>query len=300
MPRPSIVIPTRNPGAAAVRELEHRLWGQTLEPQEVVVIDSDSTDGSPAAWSERVHVSHIPVSEFNHGGTRNRAAAGASGDVLVFMTQDALPADERWLAALLAPLDEPRVAAAYARQLPAPDATLTERFARSFNYGTRSEVRCPGGDDHVRRVFFSNVSSAVRTDAFRSLGGFPAHVLMNEDMIFAVRLLAAGHCVAYAAESCVIHSHDYTLAEQFRRYFDIGAVLRRQPDLREVRGTEGEGLRFVVEQARWLVRQGAWSALPGAAVEAAAKYAGFRLGRLEPHLPTRVKRRLSMHAFFWR
>lgn len=298
--RTSLILPTYQPGVAAVRELEARLRQQSLPPSEIIVIDSSSTDGSFEAWSPDVRRHRIPQQEFNHGGTRNLGASFASGDLLVFMTQDALPADEGWLEALTRPIVSGRASAAYSRQLPRADASPTERFARLANYPPASQLKCPGAaETAVQRNFFSNVSSAVDSAAFRSLGGFPEDVILNEDMVLAARLLARGHCVAYAADSQVVHSHAYSLAQQFRRYFDIGVALKRGGAELADSGTQRAGVSFVLQQLRYLVSERKLLAIPTAIAESAAKWSGYRLGRLEGVLPHAVKRRLSMHASFW-
>lgn len=87
---------------------------------------------------------HLPQEEFDHGGTRDRAAAMSQADVLLFMTQDAVPADEYLIERLLAQLGDNTggaVAAAYARQLPDKKCSPLERYTRSFNYGEKSRIK---------------------------------------------------------------------------------------------------------------------------------------------------------------
>lgn len=296
----SVIIPTYQPGVAAVQELEARLRQQSCPPAEIIVIDSSSTDGSFSAWSANTIRTQIPKREFNHGGTRNLGALQASGDVFVFMTQDALPANEGWLEALISPIAEGRASAAYSRQLPRTDASPTERFARLENYPPNPHLRCPGETTTaVQRNFFSNVSSAVDSRAFRDVGGFPEDVILNEDMVLAAALLAEGRCIAYAADSCVVHSHAYSVTEQFRRYFDIGVALKRGGALLADSGTQRAGVKFVTNQMRFLVREREFLSVPVAVVESAAKWSGYRLGRLEALLPKAMKRFLSLHASFW-
>ena len=91
-PDVSVIIPTYRAGAA-LGELLERLWSQTLRPREIIVIDSDSRDGTAElARSLGAIVYEIDQRDFDHGGTRNEAASRAGGEVLVFMTQDAMPA----------------------------------------------------------------------------------------------------------------------------------------------------------------------------------------------------------------
>ena len=139
----SVVIPVKDGGADLVRCLDAIARQQVDDEVEVVIVDSGSTDGSveiARARGARVH--EIPPEEFNHGRTRNLGAELANGDVLVFTSQDAFAADERWLSRLVAPLRSGRtVAGVYGRQLPHEDATPPERYFLDFLYGPEPRVQ---------------------------------------------------------------------------------------------------------------------------------------------------------------
>src|ERR1035437_3075523 len=140
VPAFAVVIPTRNARAFAAPMLA-ALQAQTARPLEVVVIDSDSSDGTPQHFlNAGCRVYPIPVGEFDHGGTRNlgTSLADARAELLVFLTQDAVPAGPDAFARLLAPFADPMLAMAYGRQLPRPQAGPIERHARLFNYGSTS------------------------------------------------------------------------------------------------------------------------------------------------------------------
>ncbi|MDP9764004.1 rhamnosyltransferase [Deinococcus enclensis] len=246
----------------------------------------------------------LDQSKFNHGGTRNlgaRLASEQGAQILVFMTQDALPADEHWLKRLVAPIRSGQAVATFARQLPRPEASLLERFSRYFNYPevSRSRTEADIPELGVKAFFFSNVCSAVRADVFWEVGGFPEDVIMNEDMTLAAKLLRAGHTVRYTAEAEVIHSHDYTLAQQFRRNFDVGAFFADAGPELSGASVGGEGVRFVLEQLRYVRRHGRSDLIPLVIAEAAAKYTAFQLGRHHHLLPLPLKKKLSMHSYHW-
>ncbi len=298
----SIIVPTYNPGITTVRVLQERLNAQSIAFDELIVIDSSSSDNSTSAWSDsRVKLSIIPKDDFDHGGTRNYAASLASGDVLLFMTQDAVPANRFWLENLVKVFDSKNVAAAYSRQLPRPDAHPLEAFARCFNYPAESQSKSLDDLNRlgIKTFFFSNVSSAVRSEAFNAVGAFPEKSIMNEDMVLASRLLMSGNRVVYAADSKVWHSHSYTVGQQFKRYFDIGVSLVQNSELQNNRQASGEGFRFVKEQLIFIVQQGRWWLIPRALLESAAKFVAFQIGLWERSLPKRLKRKLSMHSYYW-
>ncbi len=279
------------------------LKNQTRPPREIIVVDSSSDDNTAAvARRHGASVTTIPRDEFNHGGTRNLAASLASHEILVFMTQDALPADRDFLAKLVAPLELDAAAASYARQLPYPHAPPTEVFARRFNYPAlgHSRQRQDIARMGIRAFFFSNVASAVSREVFAEVGGFPSEVISNEDMFLCAKLLRAGHTVRYVSEARVFHSHSYGLAEQFKRYFDIGAALRMSQTLLEGGRAGGEGTRYVWELAQFLAKEGLWRNVPFGAAEIAAKFCAFKLGQQEHLIPNIVKRRISLHAFYWK
>lgn len=299
--RPSIIIPTLNAGdrlAVLVRALKE----QSLPPLEIIIIDSSSDDGTEnLAQSEGCIVEVIPRSEFDHGGTRNLGAQLARGDVLVFLTQDALPADHLFLERLIQPLQSSQSAAATARQIHYPDATPLEAFARHTNYPSESHIR--SWDDveemGIMAFFFSDVASAVRRDAFENVGGFPEDVIVNEDMILCARLLEHAYSVVYQADSVVYHSHEYSLMDQFRRYFDIGVFFSQADQAFAGTKAEGRGLEFALGQIRFLHQRKAWLWIPRSLLESALKYLAFQIGQRASPLPLGVKRCLSRQKPYW-
>ena len=297
----SIIIPTLE-AAAYLPALKGAFDAQSLRPLEVILVDSSSSDGTALVAAEygwRCLV--IDRDAFDHGGTRNLGASLASGDTLVFLTQDALPAGESWLANLVAPLVESDIAAAFSRQLPRPDARPREAFTRVQNYPPESAVFAVHDVERlgIRAMFFSNVSSAIRLTAFDEVDGFPERAILNEDGYVAARLLERGYRVRYEASSCVIHSHDYGIGMQFRRYFDIGVSHAEGPALmREAKAT-GAGMRFAWAQLRHLAARGAWLEAILAVSEAGAKYLAYRLGRSHDRLPLTWRRRLGWNARYW-
>ncbi len=298
----AIVVPTLNPGRLAGLFVA-ALCNQSNWPMPLLVIDSSSDDGSPERFAQvGARILQIPRAEFDHGGTRQLAIDASPGsDVIVFLTQDAILADARAISALLAAFDDPAVGMAYGRQLPHPDAGPFGAFARRFNYPEQSVVRSisDGSRYGLKTIFVSNSFAAYRRSALQAVGGFPSNTIFGEDTIVAARMLMAGLKVAYVAEACVYHSHDYTLADEFRRYFDIGVLHSRESWLRATFGqAEGEGGRYVRAELRYLREHAPWL-IPVAFLRNGLKYFGYRLGMLERHLPIGLKRRISMHRRYW-
>lgn len=297
----SVIIPAYNAGPE-LEELLGRLFAQSLPPLEVIVIDSSSQDGTAErARRSGARVFEIPQSEFDHGGTRNRAAGFAAGEVLVFLTQDAMPADDRLLEKLVQPLRDPWVACAYGRQLPREDATVLEKLSRDFNYPAVSSVKDKSDLERlgIKTFFCSNVCSAVRRETFVDLGRFDEPVIFNEDLFFAAKAVQAGYRIAYAAEAKVVHSHNYSAAQQFRRFFDNGVSMRNNAWVYAYSSVNKEGSRLVRTQMKALARGRKWRWIVKLVVESVAKYAGYQLGKRYDRLPYALRVRFSMHRAIW-
>jgi len=274
-----------------------------VRPEQVLIVDSESTDRTvDLAQAAGFQVCSLPRADFNHGGTRQKAAEMLpDAEILVFMTQDAVLAGPDALANLVTAFDDPHVAAACGRQLPRPGAKAIEAHARNFNYPATSEVRAL---EHrlqlgIKAIFLSNSLAAYRRSALMGVGGFPTNVIFGEDTITAARLLLAGYKIAYVAEACVHHSHAYTPTQEFKRYFDVGVMHSRERWLLEEFGhANGEGKRFVLSEMRYLWQRSAWQ-IPSAVFRTGIKFLGYRMGRIEARLTPGLKRHLSMHSKFW-
>ena len=275
----SVILPTINAGET-IGKLLSTIKNQTVNC-ELIVIDSSSSDGTPeAAGSYGAKVISIERTAFNHGGTRNYAIQHAQGDIIVFFTQDALPYDEYCIERLIKPLERADVAASYGRQIPRGDAKPTERFARIFNYPERPLIR---GLERVpelgiKTFFFSNVFSAIRRREFERFGMFPDNIIMFEDMIYAAKLMVNGYRIAYVPEAKVMHSHDYSLAEQFRRYRCAGASFKKQPWFLQYARSGKEGRSYFRQQLKYLMQAKEYPWIAYALCEAVCKYCGYHLG----------------------
>lgn len=297
-----IVVPTSN-AAADWKELSAGILSQGLPPQQVVVIDSASTDGTQElARDAGFRVVSIHRKDFNHGGTRQAALAAAPwATIAVYLTQDAVLATDDAIEQLVAPFEQDDVGATYGRQLPREGAGPFEAHARLFNYPAQSLVRTWESRSSLglKAAFLSNSFAAYRIRALLEVGGFPTDVIMAEDTLVAAMLLKRGWKTVYAADAIVRHSHGYTSLQEFRRYFDTGVYHARQGWLLQDFGSAGgEGLRFVRSELAHL-RTRHKHLMPLALFRTGAKVLGYRLGRKERFIPLALKRALSMHRHFW-
>ena len=280
--RVSVIIPTRD-AERHIEALLSALEAQTLVPEEIIVVDSSSTDRTAqiAQRHGRVRFMTIPAASFDHGGTRDMAARQATGDALVFMTQDAVPADGAVLEALAGALEDGTVAAAYARQLPRPDAWPREKLVRAFNYPEQSTVHDRHSRLGLRTYYLSNACAAYRRETYLALGGFETKLRSNEDMLFAAKAIRAGYRIAYCAEARVIHSHNLTLAEQYRRNKLQGYELARHRELLGDDSPVGSGKQMLLYVTRGLLRQGRLPDCLAFGLDCVARFAGNRAGKRE-------------------
>ena len=226
----SVVIPTLNAGERLLPLLD-ALKAQSLPPERIVVVDSESEDGTAerARGVDGVWVTEIRRAAFDHGGTRDMALRACESEFVVFMTQDAMPVDNACMEKLLAPFDDARVAAVGGRQIAYPDARPFEKLIRANNYP--AENRTWGREDipalGVRAFLISDVCAAYRRADYLAVGGFDHPILTNEDMLMAQKLLEAGRRIAYSGDAAVYHSHNFTLRQEYRRNYIIGQTMKR-------------------------------------------------------------------------
>jgi rhamnosyltransferase len=245
--RASVVIPVRN-GAAHLRELLPALLGQALPGGlEIVAVDSGSHDESVAVLLEHgVRLLRIPGAHFDHGETRNRGAREARGGVVVFLTQDALPADEHVVRRLVEAVEgDLRIAGAFARQAPREDADpLTRRDLAGWVAASSDPRTVFAGDDgafdrlpaagRYALAAFDNVASAIRRD---HLLAHPfAASRFGEDVEWGLAMLRRGFGLAYVPDALVVHSHPRSARALFRRNYLGHRLLYRLFGLHTVRG----------------------------------------------------------------
>lgn len=300
--RVDVIIPTYKPDERVVL-LVKKLLRQSYPLREIHLIDTDTGifPEELAQLSDNIKVTHIPKEKFDHGGTRHMGMLKSKAEIVVFMTQDALPANEYLIEELVKPFAEKDIAVSYARQLPDQECKVIERYTRSFNYPKQSRVKSIEDLDTlgIKTYFCSDVCAAYRKDVYESLGGFEEKTIFNEDMIMAAKIIQSGFKIAYIAEAKVIHSHNYSCMQQFRRNFDLAVSQAEHPEIFENVKSESEGIRLVMDTARYLVKKKKPWLILSLIIKSGFKFLGYRFGKNYRKLPDWLIAKCTMNPGYW-
>lgn len=230
-------------------------------------------------------------------------AGMSDADIVVYMTQDAIPVDEKLIGTFAKIFEEnPDIGIAYGRQLPREECNIIERYTRRFNYPEKSLIKTKEDLPKlgIKTFFCSDVCAAYRRNYLLSAGGFEDPTIFNEDMIFAGKRIYAGDKVAYVAEAKVIHSHNYTGRQQFHRNFDLAVSQTQHPEVFEGVPSEGEGIRMVKATAKYLVRNGyPWKVFM-LVYQSGCKYIGYFLGKRYEKLPMWLILKCTSSRKYWK
>lgn len=325
-----VIIPVYRPGEDLVALL-NRLYAQTVEIHKIILVETldkeektsmeeeTSAEGAESMESEtsaeeaetsllmhlqkkykKIELYSVKKEDFDHGMTRRMAVEKSDADIFVMMTQDALPADRKLIEKLTTPLMGD-IAVSYARQLPRKNCRAIERFTRRFNYPEESLLK---GKENlqvlgIKTYFCSDVCAAYRREIYEKLGGFAEKAIFNEDMLFAAKAVEAGYKIMYAAEARVLHSHNYSISQQFRRNFDLGVSQAEHPEVFKKVPAEKEGGRMVKETTGYLFTTGKVFLIPYFYLQCMGKYAGYFLGKHYKMLPAKTIKKCTANEAYW-
>ncbi|MFZ0733066.1 MAG: glycosyltransferase [Candidatus Sulfotelmatobacter sp.] len=299
----SILLLTKNGRRDLERVLPAIFEQKSSAPFEVIAVDSGSTDGTLDLLRQfPLRIEPIPPHEFHHARTRNHAASLSSGRILLFLSQDAVPASKDWLAMMLSNFDDPQVAAVYGRQFPKPGSSSEREDALDTVYGKTKIIKDPAHPNGMgyRFYHFSDVNAAIRRSVWEA-EHFPEDLRVFEDLGIAKRILDRGWKIVYEPKAAVYHSHTHSTIGLFKRYFDIGYTLRL------LKIWDGPETRNSILRDGWKLFQGKLRRLRNHQTRSSAGYGlrqdiaksvGLFLGVNQSHLPLVLKRRLSAFGVF--
>lgn len=281
-PSISAIVLTMN-AEKNIAPLLSALHSQTVVPAEIIVADSESSDNT-ITIAEEYGAKILPVlrREFDHGRTRDKAFKQSIGEYVLFLTHDAVPANNVLIERMVSMLEgNTNMAAVYARQLPREDATYMERLVRNYNYPAEGHVY-DAKDITVHGIktfFMSDVCAMYRRDVYEKIGGFEKNIKTNEDMFYATNAIRNGYAVGYAADAEVVHSHNFTLKDQYRRNFIQGYEIERHKELLAAASQNSEGVKLVKAVSKAMLSKGRFLAWIHFGFDCCARYAGSYMGK---------------------
>lgn len=299
----AVIIPIYHPDEK-FNQLLNMLKKQRGVDFDIYIIDSGSNIESYLQDLKdlKYQIVKIDSVNFNHGGTRRCAAIACQEyPILVYMTQDAVPANEESIFQLIKVFCDKTIGCAYGKQIGYCDASLASRMTRQVNYPDISQVVKIKDIPvlKIRAAFCSDSFAAYRTKALQSVDWFPPDLLFGEDMYVAGRMILNGWGKAYCADAKVFHSHEYTLKQEVQRYFDTGVFHSREHWLLDSFGkAEGTGINFFLHGLAWMIKEKP-SQFPGFIIHSAAKYLGYFLGKNERYLTQSLKQKISLQPLYW-
>jgi rhamnosyltransferase len=297
----SVLLLTKNGARDLARLLPVLFSQQSVPPFEVIAIDSGSTDGTANLLRQYpLRLVEISPAEFHHARTRNLAAGLARGEILIFLSQDAIPASDSWLSKLISGFDDPAVGAAYGRQLPHQRSVRERHDTFDVLYGSERFVKDPARRNGLgyRFYHFSDVNAAIRRPVWEATR-FPEDMKVFEDLGIAKRMLDLGWKIVYEPDAAVFHSHNHGTLGLFRRYFDIGYTLKL------LKIWDAPGTRSSVRRDAWkmlkhklgTVGESDRRLLQGLKPHIVKSF-GLFLGLNQDYLPLTLKRHLSAFRVF--
>lgn len=302
-----VIIPTYKPGSE-LSMLIDELEKQAYRPEKIIIVNTEKhylvekKDAMDAINKyDNIIVHHISKKEFDHGETRNLGVSLSKADCFLMITQDAVPRDNQLISNLVRALEDPQVAAAYARQYPKTDCNLAERYSRKFNYPTEPMRKTIKDLPKlgIKTFFCSNVCAMYRRDVFDKMGGFLHRAIFNEDMVYAGNAMYKGYAICYVPDAGVIHSHNYSCAQQFHRNFDLGVSQTDHPEIFAGIKSEAEGKRMVKDTISHFRHIGKSYLIPHYVVMCGCRFLGYRMGRRYKRLPKKMVKACSMNKAYW-
>lgn len=303
-----VVIPVYKPGKRFFNLIE-QLEKQSLPVNKMIIMNTEQVYFDTLILGTnfyerhpKVEVHHLTKKEFDHGKTRHEGIEKSNADVVVLMTDDAVPADENLIANLVASLDREKIAVAYARQLADKANGPLETYTRDFNYPKQSvdksleDIPTMG----IKTFFCSNVCAAYDKKIYDELGGFIRHTIFNEDMIYAAKAVKAGYKIAYCANALVLHSHRFTGKQQFHRNFDLGVSQADHPEIFEGISSESEGIRMIKKTISYLRKNHKCRYIPTLIYQSGCKYIGYQLGKHYQKLSRKLILKCTMNQEYWK
>ncbi len=295
----TVVLLTSN-SIRFVKPVVEGIAKQKFDSFEVLCVDTSSTDGTREILEKYpFQIITIKPEDFGHGKTRNYAARIARGEFVIYLSHDAAPEREDWLANLVQKFTDPKVVGVYGRQIPKDEHGAIERHFQLSLYGDQP-ITWEGGNWTEGDNIFSDANSAVRKSAILE-HAYKNEIIVSEDYEWASRMLRLGYKIVYANDATVMHSHSYTLKQLFQRNFDIGISYRSIYHNANLPAFINRGLKILTQEIKDLYNSGNAKLIPEAIFRNMIRFIAIQMGRSEWLFSKRVKRDyLSGQRWYWK
>lgn len=222
----SVVIPTLNPGGELPVLLSALKAQEGIESIEMIIVDSGSQDQTITISREYgAKVIEVTPEEFSHSHTRNLGASQATGNYILFMTQDALPGSRHWLYEMISAAKKYKAVAVSCAETPRADVDLFS-LVNSWHHNHFLELhngdrvsRYPPPNDYEgyrKHCQLNNVACLIERQVFEK---YKFRNDYAEDLDLGMRLANDGHILALLSATRVIHSHNRSAHYHLRRAY---------------------------------------------------------------------------------
>ena len=294
-----VIIPVCHPDKKLFRLLDS-LTEQTVRPEKVILLNVETgwkedsceeLEGQIYKYFSKhrlfghklpLQLEIIPVKErkYDEGGTRNLGAKHSSSPFLLFMKQDAIPADSKVIEELLWSM-ESGAGVAWARHVTGQSAGVLKTYVCMYDYPSKSHVRTEDDMEEygIRSFRISNACAMYRRDVFEQQGGFEDRIIAGEGNLFGAELLNAGGRIAYCAEAKVYYSESSNWMAQLRRKFDEGVAHAKNSHVFHTGSAEKDGLKYGQTVLEYLINQKYYMEIADFIGENIFKSVGYFLGK---------------------
>jgi len=304
-----VLIPTYNAMSYdTFPELIKLLSSAKNDLGKILIIDSSSNDKTVEfVTSLGIEVLVIPINEFDHGATRDMGCKILSEKYslkyVIFLTQDALLDSQDSLYSIIRPFDDDLIGAVCGRQAPHDDADPIAQHSRLFNYKDVSRINNKSSIHKLglKTAFMSNSFAAYNISILQKISGFPKDLIFGEDMYVSAKMILDGYETYYSSEAIVKHSHNYSILEEFNRYFDIGVFHATTPFLLvNFSSPNKEGVKYLISELKYAFNNGGILWFSNSLIRSFLKICAYKLGTQHLKININLCRVMSMNKNYWK
>lgn len=287
----AVVIPTYNAGEE-FRSVLRLIVNQSENIEKIIVIDSSSEDNT-IEITNKFGIENISINkrDFDHGGTRSLIAKKLyikGFKYAIFMTQDVYLQDNALNNLIEFILENPNMGVARGKQeVDMTKGNIFEYHARLSNYGnekqifSRKDIKKYGIDT----IYTSDAFAIYDLEKLSSIDYFGNNIIVSEDMLVAHKLIQNNFQVGYTPNAKVYHTHNYSLSEEFKRYFLIGRFHGKYEELLCKYGkTNSKGIDLVIKEIIFLYKNKKSYKIPEGIIRNVLKFIGFQFGKLKERI----------------